>query len=133
MRILVAEPIAQEGLTYLQEHAQVDVRTGLSAEALGEILGEYEALVVRSETRVTAELLQHGRRLRVVGRAGVGVDTIDVAAATQRGIIVLNAPTGNVVAAAEHALALLLATARNIPMADRSVRAGKWERSRFVG
>ncbi|GAC1434372.1 MAG: phosphoglycerate dehydrogenase [Chloroflexota bacterium] len=133
MHILVAEPIAQEGLTYLQQHAEVDVRTGLSPEALGEILGQYEALIVRSETRVTAALLEHGQRLRVVGRAGVGVDTIDVAAATQRGIIVLNAPAGNVVAAAEHALALLLATARNIPMADRSVRAGKWERSRLVG
>ena len=133
MRILVPETIAEEGLSHLQEHATVDVRTGLSADELGEIIGDYDALVVRSATKVTADLLEKGKKLRVVGRAGVGVDTIDVPAATQRGIIVLNAPSGNVIAAAEHALALLLSTARNIPPADRSMRAGKWERPRFMG
>jgi phosphoglycerate dehydrogenase-like enzyme len=89
--------------------------------------------LVRSATRVTAELIQAGKRLRVIGRAGVGVDNIDVDAATQAGVIVVNAPTGNVVAAAEHTIAMLMALARNIPQADAHVRAGQWKRDRFMG
>jgi phosphoglycerate dehydrogenase-like enzyme len=98
-----------------------------------EIIGDFDALLVRSSTDVTADVLQAGKRLRVVGRAGVGVDNIDVEAATQAGIIVVNAPTGNVVAAAEHTVALLLALARLIPQADAHVRAGHWKRGQYLG
>ncbi|MBV8445561.1 MAG: phosphoglycerate dehydrogenase [Candidatus Dormibacteraeota bacterium] len=132
-RILVADPIAQDGVDRLRSAGEVDVATGLDAGALRERIADYDALVVRSETRVTAELLDAAKRLRVVGRAGVGVDNIDIDAATQRGVLVLNAPTGNTIAAAEHAVAMMLALVRNIPAADRSLRGGLWERSRFMG
>src|SRR5207244_6885569 len=95
--------------------------------------GEFDGLVVRSETKVTARVLEAGRRLRVVGRAGVGVDNIDVPAATRLGVLVVNAPRGNIIAAAEHAIALLLALARNIPQADASVKRGEWQRSKYTG
>ncbi len=132
-RILVADPIAADGVERLRAAGEVDVVTGLEPEALRERIAGYEALVVRSETKVTAEVLDAATRLRVVGRAGVGVDNIDVDAATERGVLVLNAPTGNTIAAAEHAVAMLFAMVRNIPAADRSLRAGLWERSRFTG
>jgi len=132
-RILVADPIADDGVERLRAAGMVDVATGLDPAALRERIAEYDALVVRSETKVTAELLEAAPRLRVVGRAGVGVDNIDLEAATRHGVLVLNAPTGNTIAAAEHAVAMILALARNIPSADRSLRAGLWERSRFMG
>ena len=133
LRILVADPIATDGVDRLRAAGEVDVATGLSpAELIARIAG-YDALVVRSETRVTAEVLAAATRLRVVGRAGVGVDNIDIDAATRRGVLVLNAPTGNTIAAAEHAVAMMLALARNIPAADASLRAGRWERSRLIG
>jgi D-3-phosphoglycerate dehydrogenase len=111
----------------------VDVKTNLTPEQLLEIIGDYDALLVRSSTQVNAEVIQAGKRLRVVARAGVGVDNIDVAAATQAGIIVVNAPTGNVVAAAEHTVAMLLALARHIAQADAHVRAGQWKRNQYMG
>jgi D-3-phosphoglycerate dehydrogenase len=111
----------------------VDERHGLSAAELIAAIPAYDALVVRSETRVTAEVIAAGARLRVIARAGVGVDNIDVDAATRHGIIVINSPTGNIAAAAEHTVALLLALARHIPAASASLREGRWERSRFVG
>jgi D-3-phosphoglycerate dehydrogenase len=132
-RVLVADPIAPEGVELLSRAAEVDVRTGLAPAELIAIISDYEALVVRSETRVTADVIAAGTRLQVIGRAGVGVDNIDVAAATERGIVVVNAPTGNTIANAEHTLGLMLALARHIPQADASLRAGRWERSRFVG
>ena len=132
-RILVADPIADDGVARLRAAGQVDVATGLAPEALRERIADYDALVVRSETKVTAELLDAAQRLRVVGRAGVGVDNIDIEAATARGVLVLNAPTGNTIAAAEHAVGMIFALVRNIPTADRSLRAGLWERSRFMG
>ena len=132
-RVLIADPIAQDGVDILKREADVDVRTGLPAEQLIEIIGAYDALVVRSETRVTADVLKAGRSLQVVGRAGVGVDNIDLAAATDHGIIVVNAPTGNTISAAEHTLGLMLALARHIPAADASLRGGQWKRSQFVG
>src|SRR5205823_6767019 len=98
-----------------------------------ERIGDFEALVVRSETKVTAPVLEAGKKLRVVGRAGVGVDNIDVQAATRHGILVVNAPRGNIVAAAEHTVALLFAVARSVPQADSSVRHGEWSRSKFIG
>ncbi|MCH8282845.1 MAG: phosphoglycerate dehydrogenase, partial [Chloroflexi bacterium] len=132
-KILVADPIAQEGVDLLSSRAQVDVKIGLKPEELLEILPEYDALVVRSETKVTAEAIRAGKRLQVIARAGIGVDNIDLEAATSAGIAVVNAPTGNTVAAAEHTMALMLALARNIPDAHHSVKGGEWRRSAFMG
>ena len=132
-RILVADPIAEDGVARLRAAGEVDVAVGLDPAALRERIAQYDALVVRSETKVTAEVLDAAPRLRVVGRAGVGVDNIDIEAATRRGVLVLIAPTGNTIAATEHAIAMMLALARNLPAADRSLRAGLWERSRFMG
>jgi D-3-phosphoglycerate dehydrogenase len=132
-RILVADPIAQDGIAILEREAQVDVRTGLPPADLLSIIGDYDALVVRSETKVTAEVFAAGAKLRAVGRAGVGVDNIDLVAATERGVIVVNAPLGNTIANAEHTVALMLALARHIPDANASVKHGEWQRSKFVG
>ncbi len=133
-RVLVAEKIAASAITLLEEGGvEVRVQTGLSREELLGAVAEVDALVVRSQTRVDRELLSAGRRLRVVGRAGIGVDNIDVEAATRLGILVVNAPQSNVVSAAEHTLGLLLALARKITLADRSLRSGRWERERFEG
>ena len=134
-RVLVSDSMSEVGLAALRAapNVDVDVLTGLSPEKLLEIIAQYDALLVRSATRVTADLLRAGVHLRVVGRAGVGVDNIDVEAATQAGVVVVNAPTGNVVAAAEHTIAMLMALARNIPQADAHVRAGLWKRDKFMG
>ena len=133
MRILVADPIAADGVERLRAAGEVDVVTGLDLDALIARIPSYDALVVRSETKVTDAVLAAATRLRVVGRAGVGVDNIDIEAATRHGVLVLNAPTGNTIAAAEHAVAMMLALARNIPAADASLRAGRWERSKLIG
>lgn len=135
-RILIADEIAQEGVDLLHRElpeAQVDIRIGLKPEQLRAIIGEYSALIVRSATQVTADILAEAHQLKIVGRAGVGVDNIDTEAATNRGIMVVNSPTGNIVAAAEHTVAMLMALARHIPEANSSTRAGKWEKNRFVG
>src|SRR5487761_2469435 len=132
-RILVADPIAAEGIDILRGFADVDERSGLGTEGLIAVIPQYDALVVRSETKVTADAITAGAKLRIIGRAGVGVDNIDVGAATRRGVIVVNSPTGNIVAAAEHTIALLLAMARRIPVANEALRQGRWERARFVG
>lgn len=134
-KILVSDALAEVGLKPLREaeNVEVSIQTNLTPEELLTAIPEYDALLVRSSTRVTAEVIQAGQRLRVVGRAGVGVDNIDVDAATQAGIIVVNAPTGNTVAAAEHTVAMLMAMARLIPQADASVRTGEWKRNKFVG
>jgi len=133
LRILVADPLAEDGLARLREAGEVEVRTKLPEADLAALIGDFDALVVRSETRVTARVLEAGTRLRVVGRAGVGVDNIDVPAATARGILVVNAPRGNIIAAAEHTIGLLFALARNIPQADASVKRGEWTRGLFTG
>jgi D-3-phosphoglycerate dehydrogenase len=133
MKILVAEPIAAEGLARLRAAHEVDERVGLSPDELRAIVGGYDALVVRSGVQVDAALLGAGTRLQVVGRAGVGVDNVDLDAATRAGVTVVNAPTGNTIAAAEHTLALLLAIARRIAPADASVRRGEWKRAQFQG
>lgn len=135
-RVLVADKIAQEGLDLLRAElpeAQIDVRTGLAPEQLRAIIGEYAALIVRSATQVTADILAEAGQLKIVGRAGVGVDNIDTEAATNRGIMVVNSPTGNIVAAAEHTIAMLMALARHVPEASCSIKAGKWEKNRFMG
>lgn len=132
-RILIADPIAPEGIEMLRGAGDVDVNTGLAADALIGIIGNYDALVVRSETKVTRPVIEAATRMQVVGRAGVGVDNIDLDAATERGVIVVNAPQGNTIAAAEHTLALLMSLARHIPQADASMRAGKWDRKSYLG
>ena len=132
-RILVADPLAEDGLERLRRAGDVTVVSKLPEAELIQRIPDFDALVVRSETRVTAPVLEAGRRLRVVGRAGVGVDNIDVPAATRKGILVVNAPRGNIVAAAEHTIALLFALARWVPQADASVKRGEWTRSKFVG
>ena len=132
-KILIADPIAPEGIEFLKTQAEVDFKRGLKPEELIEILGDYDALIVRSETKVTAEIIAAGKKLQVIARAGVGVDNIDLEAATSGGIAVVNAPTGNTVAAAEHTLALILALARNVPQAHQSLKQGQWTRSAFMG
>ncbi|KAK7747252.1 hypothetical protein SLS53_001505 [Cytospora paraplurivora] len=133
-RILVPEELSPEGLTLLQDAGfEVDVRPGLTPQELISFIPTYHALIVRSETKVTSQVLTAGPRLKVIARAGVGVDNIDVEAATAQGIMVVNSPAGNIVAAAEHTVALLLATARNLGRADAGVKSRKWERGRLGG
>ncbi|HVB13871.1 MAG TPA: phosphoglycerate dehydrogenase [Candidatus Dormibacteraeota bacterium] len=132
-RILVTDPIAEDGIRRLREVGEVEVALKLNEEQLVERVPPFQVLVVRSETKVTARVIASGVNLQVIGRAGVGVDNIDVEAATARGVLVVNAPTGNTVAAAEHTIALMLALARNVAQGDASLRSGKWERSRLVG
>lgn len=133
MKILVAEPLAQDGIDILKEHYEVDVRPSLSPEELRDIIAGYEAIIVRSQTKVSADIIEAGKKLLVIGRAGVGIDNIDVAAASQRGIVVVNSPTGNTISAAEHTTALMLALARHIPQANASLKLGKWLRNQFMG
>lgn len=134
MKILVCDPIAEDGIAIFKNAgADVDIRTGLKPEELKKAVNGYDALVVRSETKITREILDAATHLQVVGRAGVGVDNIDVAAATEKGVVVVNAPTGNTISAAEHAIALMMALARRIPEANASLRSGKWERGKFLG
>ncbi len=133
-KVLVCDPIAEDGVKALEEFgAQVDVRLGMSPQELISAIGEYDAVVVRSETKITAEAIAAANSLQIIGRAGIGVDNIDVDAATQRGILVVNAPTGNIISAVEHTIALMLALARNIPQANASLKGGKWDRKRFMG
>ncbi len=136
MKILITDRIAKEGIDLLHHElpeAQIDERPGLKPDILQAIIGEYDALIVRSETQVTGDILAAATRLKIVGRAGVGVDNIDIEAATRLGIMVVNSPTGNIIAAAEHTITMLMALARQIPAANSSIKAGKWEKSRFLG
>ncbi len=132
-KVLVKEKIGDSGIALLREHFDVELGVDWSAEELVERIGGYDGILIRSATKMTAEMIAHGARLQVIGRAGVGVDNVDVEAATKRGIVVANAPESNVVTAAEHTMALLLALARNIPQAYVSLTSGKWERSKFSG
>ena len=132
-RVLVPEKLSPDGLALLRKSLDVDEKKGLSPDDLKSIIPDYEALVVRSETKVTADLLRAANKLKVVARAGVGTDNIDVSAATNLGIVVVNSPSGNIGAAAEHTIALLLSLARNVPDGCASIKAAKWERSKLVG
>jgi len=133
LKVLVKEKIGDSGVDLLKEHFDVDLGVDWTDEELAERIGAYHGILIRSATKMTAELIERAVNLRVIGRAGVGVDNVDVEAATKRGIVVANAPESNVVTAAEHTMALLLALARNIPQAYVSLTAGKWERSKFSG
>jgi D-3-phosphoglycerate dehydrogenase len=133
-RVLIADklsPLAQQVFT--DRKIEINVETGLGKEQLADIIGDYDGLAVRSATKVTEKVLANAGRLKVIGRAGIGVDNIDVPAATAKGIIVMNTPFGNSITTAEHAISLLMALARQIPTADRSTQAGKWEKSKFMG
>ncbi len=134
-RVLVSDNLSARGVEILRsaEGIEVDVKTGLKPEELQAVIGEYDALVIRSATKVTADVLEHATRLKVIGRAGIGVDNVDVPEATKRGIVVMNTPGGNAVTTAEHALALIMSLVRNIPQATMSMKQGKWEKKKFQG
>jgi len=134
-KVLVADPISERGISELAEGGQLEVtvKTGLKEADLLPIIGEFDALVVRSQTKATAKLIEAATNLKVIGRAGVGVDNVDVEAATKRGIIVMNTPGGNTISTAEHAFSLLVSIARNIPQAHSSIVSGKWDRKSFEG
>ncbi len=132
-KVLVSDPIDQAGIDILAQVAQVDQRVGLSEDDLKAMIGDYDALMIRSGTQVTAAVIEAGERLRIIGRAGVGVDNVDVPTATQQGVLVVNSPEGNTIAAAEQALALMLSLSRHVPQAHASTMAGGWDRKKYVG
>jgi len=133
MKVLIAEPISDEGIDILRSYAQVDIKLGLKPEEIISIIGDYEALVVRSQTQVSAKVIQTGEKLQVIARAGVSVDNIDIEEATRHGIVVVHAPTGNTISAAEHTIALMLSLARHIPQASAMLKSGIWQRTDFMG
>ena len=135
MRILVSDPLSDEGLRILKEvkEFQVDVKTDLKPEQLKEIIKDYDALIVRSATKVTKEIIAAAAKLKVIGRAGVGLDNVDLEAATQKGIIVMNTPAGNTISTAEHTVSMILSLSRNIAQANSSMKKGEWKRSKFMG
>jgi len=132
-KVLVTDKIDESGLSILKQNSEVDYKPGIEVEELKEIIKNYDALLVRSQTRATKEILERATKLKIIGRAGVGVDNIDVETATEKGIIVVNSPEGNTIAAAEHTLALMMSLVRHIPIADRSCKQNKWQRADFVG
>ena len=132
-RVLVCDPIAENGLTLLAQHTDVDIRTDLKPQEILAIIDQYQGVVVRSATTMTAEIIERGHNLKVIGRAGAGLDNIDVRKAQEKHIAVVNAPDANTVAVAEHTMGLLLALARRLPRADESLKAGKWEKQSFMG
>lgn len=135
IKILVSDALSEEGLKVFKESKEltVDVKTDLKPDALKEIIRDYDALVVRSATKVTKDVIQAAKKLKVVGRAGVGLDNVDLEAATQKGIIVMNTPAGNTISTAEHTFSMILALSRNIPQANASTKKGEWKRSKFMG
>src|SRR3990170_94625 len=133
-KVLISDELSPAAVAIFKERGiAADVRAGLDKRELETIIGGYDGLAVRSATKVTGAVIAAAANLKVVGRAGIGVDNVDVKAATAKGIIVMNTPFGNSVTTAEHAVSLMLALARQIPAADRSTRAGKWEKSKFLG
>ncbi|MEE3715582.1 phosphoglycerate dehydrogenase [Tumidithrix elongata RA019] len=132
-KVLVSDPIDQVGIDILSQVATVDVKTNLSPDELIKALPEYDAIMIRSGTKLTKEAIEAGKNLKIIGRAGVGVDNVDVPTATRQGIVVVNSPEGNTIAAAEHALAMMLSLSRYIPEANASIKSGKWDRKSFTG
>ena len=134
-RVLLSDPLAPQGIEVLKRHPQLqfDLKTGLKPAELAAIIGPYDALMIRSGTKVTRDIIDHATSLKVIGRAGVGVDNVDLEAATRRGIVVMNSPLGNSVTTAEHAISMMMALARQIPAATAAIKAGKWERDKFMG
>ncbi|MDD4526714.1 MAG: hydroxyacid dehydrogenase [Candidatus Margulisbacteria bacterium] len=132
-KILISDKLSEEGLLILNKKYQVDVLTGLSEEELVSIVADYDAMIVRSETNVTKKIINATKKMKIIGRAGVGVDNIDVQAAHNKGIVVVNSPEGNTVAAAEYTLGMVLSVSRNIPFSHQSLQDGKWDRPAFLG
>ena len=133
-KVLISDQLSERAIEIFQERGlEVDFKPGLSADEQIKIISKYDGLAIRSATKVTAEMLSAASNLKVIGRAGIGVDNVNVSAATSRGVVVMNTPHGNTITTAEHAIAMLFATARQIPSADASTQAGKWEKSRFMG
>ena len=134
MKILVSDDVSEKGVELLRQNGYtVDVETNLDEDQLAERIGEYDGLITRSMTHVTAKVIEKAKKLKIVGRAGVGIDSIDLKAATARGIIVVNAPTSNTIAATEHTCAMILAVTRHIPQAHDSLMSGEWNREKFTG
>jgi len=133
MKVLVADSVSDEGIDILRGYAEVDIKLGLKPDELISTIGDYEALIVRSQTQVSDKVIEAGKKLQVIARAGAGIDNINVEEATRRGIVVVNAPTGNTVAAAEHTIALMLSLARHIPQANAVLKSGVWRRGEFTG
>ena len=131
MRVLVTEPLSEQGLDLLRQDFQVDVRTDLAKGDLAAEIGPYDALIIRSATEVSPQVLEAAVTLKVVARAGIGLDNVDVAAATRRGVMVVNAPQSNIISAAEQAMALMLSQARNIPQAHAALKACSWRARRW--
>ena len=132
-KVLVTDKLDESGIAVLKQGSEVDYKPGISPDDLKECIREYDALLVRSQTKATKEILESAGKMKIIGRAGVGVDNIDVETATDKGIIVVNSPEGNTIAAAEHTTALMMSLSRHIPMADKSCKDNKWERSKFLG
>src|SRR5579862_6828162 len=133
-RVLISDELSPRAVEIFKERGvEVEVKMNLTPDELKKEIGRFDGLAVRSATKATKAVLEHAKNLKVIGRAGIGVDNIDVAAATQRGIVVMNTPYGNSITTAEHAIALMFALARQLPAADRSTQAGKWEKARFMG
>ena len=132
MKVLVSDPLSEVGVKIFEEEPEidVDVNTGLTPEELKGIIGEYHGLVIRSATKVTADVLEVASKLKVIGRAGIGLDNVDIPAASQRGIVVMNTPEGNTITTAEHTMAMIMALSRNIPQATSSLKEGKWEKKK---
>src|SRR5690348_4756611 len=133
-RVLISDDLSPRAVDIFRERGvEVEMKPGLSPDELKKLIGRFDGLAVRSATKVTKAVLEHAGNLKVIGRAGIGVDNVDVPAATQRGIVVMNTPFGNSITTAEHAIAMMFALARQLPAADRSTQAGKWEKARFMG
>jgi D-3-phosphoglycerate dehydrogenase len=132
-KVLVSDPIDQVGIDILSHVATVDIKTNLTPAELVQVIPEYDAIMIRSGTKLTKEVIEAGKNLKIIGRAGVGVDNVDVPTATRQGIVVVNSPEGNTIAAAEHTLAMMLSLSRHIPSANQSLKSGKWDRKSFTG
>src|SRR5512136_2073206 len=134
-RVLVSDPLSKKGLEILgrAKNLKYDLKTGLPPEELKKILPEYDGIIIRSETKLKGDLVEAGKCLKVIGRAGIGLDNVDLSAATRKGIVVMNTPQENAIAAAEHTLAMILAVSRKIPQATASMKGGKWEKKKFMG
>ena len=135
MKVLVSDQLGEIGIRMFEEEEgiEVDVKTGLSPDELKETIGDYNALVIRSATKVTEDLLSAADNLKVVGRAGIGLDNVDIAAASQKGVIVMNAPDGNATTTAELAISMMMSLSRNIPQATASMKSGRWDKKKFMG
>jgi len=135
MKVLISDNLGEAGIKMFQKEEcfEVDINVGLSNDKLKEIIGNYDALVIRSSTKVTDALLKKANRLKVVGRAGIGLDNVDIPAASKKGIVVMNTPSGNVITTAEHTIALMLSLTRNIPLGTSSLKDGRWEKKNLQG